>query len=168
MLKQLAYQYSERLSLALLVLIVAISIGYVVSLVIKQLARYKTVQANRVYRLLAGSVNTAIAIAGLISALGTLGVNITAMVAGLGLTGFAVGIALKDAVSNLVAGILIVIYKPFDLEESIEISGMKGRVVDINLRYVTLEQDSERSIIPNSFFVTNIIKIRTQNPPPQP
>jgi hypothetical protein len=39
-------------------------------------------------------------LAGAVSALGTLGVNVTAMVAGLGLTGFAVGFAVKDALVN--------------------------------------------------------------------
>jgi len=95
-------------------------------------------QRNRVYRLIAGSINTLIVGAGAISALGTLGVNITALVAGLGLTGFALGLALKDAISNLVGGLMIVVYAPFDLEDTIDLGGTKGKVVDINLRYVTL------------------------------
>ena len=54
--------------------------------------------------------------------LGILGVDIAALVAGLGLTGFALGFTLKDALSNLLAGILILFYqtpgflKPWSLE----------------------------------------------------
>src|ERR1700740_2837155 len=50
---------------------------------------------------------------GVVTVLGTLGVDVTALVAGLGLLGFALGFALKDMISNVLAGILILVYKPF-------------------------------------------------------
>ncbi len=50
---------------------------------------------------------------GFVTALGTLGVNVSALVAGLGLTGFALGFALKDTISNLLSGVLILLYRPF-------------------------------------------------------
>jgi len=48
-------------------------------------------------------------ITGLIMGLGTMGVNVSALVAGLGLTGFALGFALKDIISNLLAGVLVML-----------------------------------------------------------
>jgi len=156
--KQILLNYGEKTGLALSVFIGALIIGWIVSFIIKQIGKHKSIQSNRVYKLMAGSINTGIVILGLISALGTLGVNINAMVAGLGLTGFAVGIALKDAVSNLVAGLLIVMYKPFDIGELITVTGVTGKVKDINLRYVTVEGENEEVMIPNNNFMTNIIK----------
>ena len=47
---------------------------------------------------------------GIITSLGTFGINVSAMVAGLGLTGFALGFALKDVVSNLIAGSIILLH----------------------------------------------------------
>ena len=47
---------------------------------------------------------------GLVTALGTAGVNVSALVAGLGLTGFALGFAFRDVLSNLLAGVLILLY----------------------------------------------------------
>ena len=45
--------------------------------------------------------------------LGAKGANVTAVVASLGLTGFAVGFALRDALSNIFVGVLIILYNPF-------------------------------------------------------
>jgi small conductance mechanosensitive channel len=52
---------------------------------------------------------------GIVIGLGTMGVDVTALVPGLGLTGFALGFALRDAVSTLLAGILIILYQPFQV-----------------------------------------------------
>jgi small-conductance mechanosensitive channel len=150
--------YGERAGLALLVFVAALIAGEILSLLVRLVGRFKDMNKNRVYRLVAGTINTGIIIAGFVAALGTLGVNVTAMVAGLGLTGFAVGFALKDAVSNLVSGLMIVMYSPFDLGDEIEVAGVTGKVSDINLRYVTVKTDTESVLIPNGNFVTNTIK----------
>ena len=158
MLEQLITDYAEKIVLALLVLCVFTFTGWALSLVLKRIGKRKSLQANRVYRLMAGSINTIITGAGVITALGTLGVNITALVAGLGLTGFALGLALKDAISNLVAGLMIIVYTPFDLHDTIELKGARGKVVDMNLRYVTLQTETEMVLIPNNEFVTSVIR----------
>ncbi len=61
---------------------------------------------------------------GIVTALGTLGVDISALVAGLGLTGFAISFALKDTISNLLSGVLILLYRPFEIGNRIKISGL--------------------------------------------
>ena len=94
---------------------------------------------------------------GVVTALGTLGVNITALVAGLGLTGFALGFALKDTISNLLAGVLLLLYRPFSVNDRISVSGHEGTVVAIDLRYTTLQQEARRILIPNSVLFTNPI-----------
>ncbi|HEX7026038.1 MAG TPA: mechanosensitive ion channel domain-containing protein [Gammaproteobacteria bacterium] len=158
MIRELITQYSGKTLLALAVLLASTFLGWLLSLLIRRLGKHKTMQRSRVYRLIANSLNTVIVGAGVISALGTLGVNVAALVAGLGLTGFALGLALKDAISNFVAGMMIVVYSPFGLEDTIELSGVKGRVVDINLRYVTLQTETEVVLIPNSNFLTSAIR----------
>lgn len=162
MISDVVTQYSEKTLLALLVLFVSIALGWLLSLLIRRLGKHKTMQRSRVYRLIANSIGTVVVGAGVISALGTLGVNVMALVAGLGLTGFALGLALKDAISNFVAGLMIVIYSPFNLEDTIELGGVKGRVVDINLRYVTLQTEAEVVLIPNSNFLTSAIRKSTK------
>ena len=56
---------------------------------------------------------------GVVTGFGTMGINVSALVASLGLTGFAFGFALRDAISNLLAGVLILLYRPFRLGEHI-------------------------------------------------
>lgn len=92
---------------------------------------------------------------GIITAIGTLGVDVTALVAGLGLTGFALGFALKDIVSNALAGILIIMYRPFRHGDRISVTALDGSVIDINLRYTVLEAPDKRIFLPNSTLFTN-------------
>lgn len=101
-------------------------------------------------------------ILGFVTALGTLGINISALVAGLGLTGFALGFALKDTISNLLSGVLILLYRPFILGNTIVISGFEGEVVSIDLRYTRLKSDGKIILIPNSkLFTDPIVVIET-------
>jgi small-conductance mechanosensitive channel len=74
--------------------------------------------------LLARTSSITLMIFGFVTALGTLGVNVSALVAGLGLTGFALGFALKDTISNLLSGVLILLYRPFEKGNRIKISGV--------------------------------------------
>lgn len=88
--------------------------------------------------------------------------DITALVAGLGLAGFAVGFALKDIVSNLLAGVLIILYSPFRIGSRIKVGSHEGKVVEINLRYTIIDSGGERVLIPNSTMFTNIIAVRKE------
>jgi small conductance mechanosensitive channel len=102
-------------------------------------------------------LSVAILLFGGITALGTIGINVSALVAGLGLTGFALGFALKDILANLVSGLLILLYRPFSLNEQISVAGMEGFVTDIDLRYTRLENAGKSYLIPNSIMITNTI-----------
>ena len=74
----------------------------------------------------------------LLGSITALGVNVSALVAGLGLNGFALGFALKDIVSNLISGAMILIHHPFSLDDFIAVGEFEGPVVDIDLRYTTI------------------------------
>jgi len=110
-------------------------------------------------QLLASIARVSLLVLGVVTALGTLGVNITGIVAGLGLTGFALGFALKDSIANLLAGVLILLYRPFEVGDRIDIGGLAGNVVDVNLRYTALENPSERVLVPNSKMLTDPIRV---------
>ena len=112
-----------------------------------------------VLNLLAKAGGMALLVVGGIAGFGTFGIDVSALVAGLGLTGFALGFALRDALSNLLAGIMILIYQPFTRNDTIEVSGLKGKVVEIDLRYTSLESDDARILIPNSTLFKNPIKV---------
>ncbi len=96
---------------------------------------------------------------GVVTGLGTMGIDVTAMVAGLGLTGFALGFALRDAVSNLLAGVLIILYQPFRVGDRITITGQSGKVVAIDFRYTELAGDDRRVLIPNGTMFSNPVVV---------
>ena len=98
-------------------------------------------------------------VVGAVCALGTFGINVTALVAGLGLTGFALGFALKDIVSNTLAGILVIIYRPFQPGDEIKVGAFQGNVVSIDLRYTTLEANDRRHLVPNSLLFSNAVTV---------
>ena len=118
-----------------------------------------------VVNLLARVANVVIWIMGLVTALGTVGIDVSAIVASLGLTGFAVGFALKDSISNLLSGVLILIYRPFRVGQWINVKSFEGNVTAIDLRYTTLEKDDEKILVPNSLLFTNPINIRSKSEP---
>lgn len=96
---------------------------------------------------------------GIISALATLGIDVWAMIAGLGLVGFALGFAIKDLLSNFLAGLLILIYNPFVRGDTISVTGNEGSVIEINLRYTVLQGENMRILIPNSTLFSNPVTV---------
>lgn len=154
-LDQLSY-FAQRAGVALLVLIAF----YVAGLLFRKLTRRIGEQAdvrNGILVLIGRTGSTLLMVMGVITALGTAGVNVSALVAGLGLTGFALGFALRDALSNLLAGILILIYRPFKRHDRISVAGFEGIVIETDLRYTTLQGEDKRILIPNATLFTHSI-----------
>ena len=133
--------------------------GTIFKMIVRRIMDEKSSHAN-ISQVLASIVKNLMLIVGLITALGTLGVNISAIVAGLGLTGFAFGFAFKDMLSNFISGVLIFIYEPFKLGDTIEVEGKTGKVININLRYVTIEAENQKVLIPNSISVSKVIAVK--------
>jgi small-conductance mechanosensitive channel len=119
----------------------------------------RTGWAPDVINLASQTTKIVLIIFGIITAFGTVGINVSALVAGLGLTGFALGFALKDALSNVLAGALILSYRPFRRGERIEVSGYQGAVADVDFRYTTLETEDKTILLPNSNLFTNTVVV---------
>jgi len=78
--------------------------------------------------------------------------------AGAGVISIIAGLASQQALSNLVSGILLVIFKPFKINDKIAITNFIGIVEDINLRQVVLKDaENNRIIVPNSVISNQII-----------
>ena len=149
---------ASTLLLAIGIFILFWIVGTMFKVIIQRIMNEKSLHVN-ISRVLASIVKNIMLILGLITALGTMGVNISAIVAGLGLTGFAFGFAFKDMLSNFISGALIFIYEPFKLGDTIEVEGKTGKVIDINLRYVTIKAENQKILVPNSISVSKIISI---------
>lgn len=94
----------------------------------------------------------------LVIALGTAGMDVTALIAGIGVAGLGMGLAVQGVLSNLVAGLTIIFTKPYRIGEYIEIVGVQGVVKTIELFTTTLEHaDLSRVVIPNRKIVGEIL-----------
>ena len=160
----LAIDWSQKIGLALLILFGFWILAVVIRKIIRKAGGATGIDPS-VVNLLARVANVVILIMGLVTALGTVGVDVSAIVASLGLTGFAVGFALKDSISNLLSGVLILIYRPFRVGQWINVKSFEGTVTAIDLRYTTLEQGEEKILVPNSLLFTNPINIRSKSEP---
>ena len=93
----------------------------------------------------------------IIIALDILGINVMPFIAGAGIAGLAIGFAAKDTLSNLISGILLIIDRPFEVNDRIEVwsapagSATWGDVIDIGLRATKIKTtDNIVIIIPNN------------------
>src|SRR5438046_5300826 len=94
----------------------------------------------------------------LVIALGTAGVDVTALVAGIGVAGVGVGLAMQGVLSNLFAGLMIILTKPFRVGEYVELLGVQGQVDMIELFSTKLVHgDRSRVVIPNRKIIGEIL-----------
>ncbi|MGI9056838.1 MAG: mechanosensitive ion channel family protein [Pyrinomonadaceae bacterium] len=100
-----------------------------------------------------------------ITTLDQIGLNITSLIAGLGIAGLALGFAAKDTLSNIVAGIFIFWDRPFYIGDLVEIEDEYGEVQEITLRTTRIvTPDGIMVSIPNSNIAANKIKSYTMFP----
>jgi small conductance mechanosensitive channel len=107
-------------------------------------------------------IKVVIYLIGLITALEYLSAKIDTILTSLGIGGLAVGFALKDSLTNVISGITIIAYQPFSIGDYIGLKtnekiAFSGKVIDINFRYVTIESDKNRTIVPNNTIVSSPI-----------
>ncbi|MFP6581947.1 MAG: mechanosensitive ion channel domain-containing protein [Candidatus Hydrogenedentota bacterium] len=155
--------YEEGLWVPKLIAVIVIAIVFtVLAMVIKKLIARASEKFNmdtHLQTLLARTSQACLIILAVITVLGTLGIDVSALVAGLGLTGFALGFALKDTISNLLSGFLILLYHPFEIGNKIRVSGFEGTVVSIDLRYTELDSGGDKILIPNAKLFTDPITV---------
>jgi small conductance mechanosensitive channel len=89
----------------------------------------------------------------------------SSLIAGLGIAGVTLGFALQDVAKNFVAGLLLLIQQPFEIGDSIEVSGFRGAVLDISLRATEIRTlDGLLVLIPNADVFVNPIVNYTRDP----
>lgn len=110
------------------------------------------------------SARRAVMIVGLIVALGQLEVEISPLLAAIGAAGFVVAFALQGTLSNFASGILILVYRPFDVGDFVEVAGVNGTVESMTLMTTTIKSvDNKRVVIPNNSIWGNVITNVTGN-----
>jgi small conductance mechanosensitive channel len=153
----LAIRYGFQVLGALVILGIGILIAWWVgSLTERPLQRWALEPPMR--KLIVRVVRMTVLLFAVVGALDKFGFQIAPLVAGIGVAGLGIGIALQGVLSNVVAGLTIIFTKPFRVGEHIEIAGVRGDVTTIELFSTTLvHPDRSRIIIPNRKIVGEIL-----------
>jgi small conductance mechanosensitive channel len=111
------------------------------------------------HRMVLSTTRSVIIMVGLLIALSQLGISLGPLLAGLGIAGFVIGFALQDSLSNFASGLMILIYKPFDVGDLVEVGTVFGTVRHMSLVNTTvLTIDNQTLIVPNNSIWQNVIK----------
>ncbi len=93
-----------------------------------------------------------------VSVVSILGFNMSALSAVIASCGLTIGLALQGGLSNIAGGIMLVIFKPFEIGDYVETPDVSGTVVDIGLFYSTLTTpDNKKVVVPNGMISNNVI-----------
>lgn len=102
---------------------------------------------------------------GVVSALGAVGVNTASLLTSLGIAGLTIGFAARDALSNIISGILIFWDRPFVIGDLVDVSGEYGRVERITLRSTRIVSPDGRMLaVPNTEIINRTVASYTNYP----
>lgn len=148
-LANLATSVGSKIIFAIIVLIVGkIIINAILKLINK--SRFLDKMDGAVKTFAISFVKIALQLLLIISIIGILGVPMASIVAALASAGVAIGLALQGALSNLAGGIMLMVFKPFQLGDFVDAAGVSGVVKEITMFYtVVLTLDNKRITIPN-------------------
>ena len=155
-----AYQIPRLIFNIFLALVVLIVGCIIVKRVVKNIENGKLFKrVNKTVRtflrhLIAVALYVVIAVA----VVAILGFDMSALSALIASCGLTVGLALQGGLSNIAGGIMLVIFKPFEIGDYVESLGTAGTVVDIGLFYSTLTTpDNKKVVVPNGTISNNVI-----------
>nr|WP_241828110.1 mechanosensitive ion channel domain-containing protein [Salinivibrio kushneri] len=101
----------------------------------------------------------AVWVIGILVGLSQIGVNLTPVLTGFGIAGVIIGFALQDTLSNFAAGMMLLIYRPFDVGDFVYAGGVDGKVGNMSLVNTTIRTfDNQIIIVPNSKIWGDVIK----------
>ena len=125
----------------------------------KSLARPQVGMSHLLKRMTVTFTKNAIFILALVFGLAQLGFSLGPLLAGFGVVGFILGFAMQDSLSNLAAGMMILINRPYDVGDLVDISGVFGKVENMSMVSTSiLTLDNQKLVVPNSKIWGDVIK----------
>lgn len=101
----------------------------------------------------------------IVTCLGTLGFETTSLAAVIGAMGLAIGLALQGNLGNLASGVLLLIFRPFQIGDSVIVAGQAGIIDGIDLFTTNLDTaDNRRIIVPNGAIFGGTIENQSHHP----
>lgn len=160
----LTAEYLPRFVLAIVIL----AAGLIVTRLVCKMVR-RTMERRHVDMSVAGFMTSllraTLTIVVIISAAGTVGIQMTSFVAIVGAAGLAVALAFQGSLSNFAGGVLILLFRPFKVGDFIETGSIMGTVVEIQILYTILDTfDNKRVVVPNGGLANTAVTNYSVNP----
>ena len=144
-------RWVKNISMFLAIIIVAMFLARIVGKAIERVMARSSQTSQLLGDFLVVTSRRLVLAIGIIIGLSALEVNVGPLLAIIGAAGFVIAFALQDSLGNFASGILIMIFKPFDVGDVVEIGGVLGKVKSMNLLSVLIHTpDNKAVIIPNN------------------
>lgn len=156
--QELLLSYVVNIVAAIAILIIGMIIARLISSTVNRLMLARGIDST-VADFLSALVRYGIIAFTLIAALSRVGVQTASVIAVLGAAGLAVGLALQGSLSNLAAGVLLVTFRPFRTGEYVDLGGIAGTVLNVQIFSTTMRTvDGKIVVVPNGKIIAgNII-----------
>lgn len=157
-----------RLIVVILILFVFSRLGRAVQALTKKALSSSKVRLSALLTdMIVATARNLIMLLGILIALSQLGISLGPLLAGLGIAGFIIGFALQDTLGNFASGMLILIYRPFDVGDFVTAGGVTGKVSHMSLVNTTFTTiDNQVLVVPNNLIwsgvVTNVTAQKTR------
>lgn len=156
--------YSMKIVAAIIVFIVGKWLAKHIAQLLTKLLQKNNVEQTLIH-FLENVIYYCLLVLVLVAVAGQLGINTTSFLTILGAAGLAIGLALKDSLSNIASGVMIIFLRSFKVDDVVTVAGVTGRVVAINIFQTTLNTpDNQKMIIPNSKITNDVITNINANP----
>lgn len=143
----LAIAYAPKLLLAITTLVIGL---WLINRFVKALDSKLSKKDPTLNKFLCGLVSAILKVLLLISVASMVGIATTSFIAIIGAAGLAVGLALQGSLGNFAGGVLILLFKPFKVGDTIDAQGYLGSVAEISILYTIVNTfDNRRIVIPN-------------------
>lgn len=153
-----ATEYGIKVIGAILILIIGRIIAGIMRKVVRKLLR-RTDTDESIVSFVGSLVYALVIVFVIIAVLGKFGVETASLVAVLGAATFAIGFALQGSLSNFAAGVMILVFRPYKIDDYIDAAGTAGSVKEIKLFTTVLATpDNVKIIVPNSKIFGDVIK----------
>ncbi|ELE1962692.1 mechanosensitive ion channel [Vibrio vulnificus] len=155
-----AVQYLFQIFIFLLILLAAKGTAKIASRLVKSAVKSKNLNISHLMQDFFVSMSGKVVwVIGIMVGLSQIGLNIAPVLTGFGIAGVIIGFALQDTLSNFAAGMMLLIYRPFDVGDFVHAGGVDGKVGHMSLVNTTIRTfDNQIIIVPNSKIWGDVIK----------
>ncbi len=161
-IKDILFDYSPRIATALLILFAGLWLTSFLTKIFKKILLQREVEIT-LTNFLGNVIFWTLRIILFITVISKLGVETSSFVAILGAAGLAVGLSLQGSLSNFAGGILIILFKPFRVSDTIEVQGEQGIVSEILIFSTKMITSNNQVVyIPNGMLSNGKIKNHSQ------